>query len=141
MAMLLSLYTDALVRRYLGGMVEDDEAVRRAEARVGAPGSFAVLDRSTGARLGWVAVSDQGHDGVELSYEFVPEAWGHGFAAEAATAVLDWAFNTCALDSVLIVTQAANGPSRRLAAHLGATSVDEFEEYGTTQERYRIERR
>ncbi len=62
------------------------------------PGHFVVeLD---GAMIGTVTLDRRdaerpghlGPDGgeAELSYLFLPEAWGHGYAAEACSTALDW---------------------------------------------------
>jgi predicted RNA-binding Zn ribbon-like protein len=51
--------------------------------------------------------------------------WGKGYATEAATAVLDQAFTTMALDRVGCVTNAENVRSVRLADRLGMSVIAE----------------
>ena len=70
---------------------------------------------------------------VELGYMFVPTAWGHGYAAEACAAALDWFAGALPGEPVILTTQTANDRSMRLAAKLGFTEVDRFEEYGAEQ--------
>jgi RimJ/RimL family protein N-acetyltransferase len=136
--MFVALETDPRVRRYLGGARTTEAARRRTEARLLVADCFAVLDRATGERLGVVTISDRGYGGPELSYEFLPQSWGPGVGSEAVAAVTAWAFQTMEVSELLVVTQAANGPSRRLLRQLGAMHIDDFEEYGETQSRYRI---
>jgi RimJ/RimL family protein N-acetyltransferase len=84
------LWTDPQVRRYLGGPVTADEVARRQRGYVGAPGTFGVASRADGTVLGLVIMTpDSARDGqAEVSYLFLPEHWGHGYAREAVTAVL-----------------------------------------------------
>jgi RimJ/RimL family protein N-acetyltransferase len=71
--------------------------------------------------------------GAELGYMFLPEAWGCGYAAEACTAALDWFAGALPSEPVVLRTQTANDRSMRLAAKLGFTEVERFEEYGAEQ--------
>ena len=51
----------------------------------------------------------------------VPEAGDfEGYAAEAATASIDWAFDALGWSEVIHSIAPANTPSQRLAAHLGS---------------------
>jgi RimJ/RimL family protein N-acetyltransferase len=69
----------------------------------------------------------------ELGYMFLPEAWGFGSAAEACTVALDWFTGALPGEPVVLCTQTANDRSMRLAAKLGFTEVERFEEYGADQ--------
>lgn len=84
------LWTDPEVRRYLGGPVAADEVARREREYVGAPGTFGVVSRTDGTVLGLVTMTpDSARDGqAEVSYQFLPEHWGHGYAREAVIAVV-----------------------------------------------------
>jgi RimJ/RimL family protein N-acetyltransferase len=64
---------------------------------------------------------------------FLPEAWGCGYAAEACAAALDWFAGLLPEEPVVLCTQTGNGPSLRLAAKLGFTEVERFEEFDTEQ--------
>lgn len=105
------------------------------------PGLFAVdLD---GAMIGIVTLDRRdperpGHvrpeaEEAELGYTFLPEAWGRGYAAEACAAVLDWFADAFPGEPVVLCTQTANTRSMRLAAGLGFTEVERFEEFGAEQ--------
>lgn len=60
---------------------------------------------------------------VTVGWRFSPAVWGRGYAAEAATAVLDQAFTTMALDRVGCVTNAGNLRSVALAERLGMSFI------------------
>jgi RimJ/RimL family protein N-acetyltransferase len=62
-----------------------------------------------------------------------PEAWGCGYAAEACAAALDWFADVLPSEPVVLCTQTGNDRSMRLAAKLGFTEVERFEEYGAEQ--------
>ncbi len=70
---------------------------------------------------------------AELGYMFLPEAWGHGYAAEACAAALRWVADALPGEPVVLCTQAVNNRSVRLAVKLGFTEVERFEEYGAEQ--------
>jgi len=70
---------------------------------------------------------------AELGYMFLSEAWGCGYAAEACAAALDWFLDALPGEPVVLCTQTANHRSMRLAAKLGFTEVERFEEYGAEQ--------
>lgn len=57
----------------------------------------------------------------EVGWVFLPRAWGHGYATEAARAVLDYAFKTIGLDEVVALAAAANVRSQRVMQKLGMT--------------------
>lgn len=70
---------------------------------------------------------------MEISYTFLPHAWGHGFASEAVEAVVQWITTVVPGEPVVLCTQVANEPSLRLAKRLGFEEVSRFEEFGAEQ--------
>jgi len=88
------------------------------------------LGRREGGRPGHVR-PDAGE--VELSYLFLPDAWGRGYASEACSAALDWVTNSLPCEPVVLCTQTANNRSMRLASKLGFTEVERFIEFGAEQ--------
>jgi RimJ/RimL family protein N-acetyltransferase len=96
-----------------------------------------------GAMIGTVTLDrrDAEHPGhlrleareADLGYMFLPEAWGFGYAAEACAAALDWFAGALPAEPVVLCTQTANDRSMRLAAKLGFTEVERFEEYHAGQ--------
>ena len=95
-----------------------------------------------GAFVGWVGLGRRDPDrpgraeadgaDLELSYVTPVSAWGHGYATEAATAVLAWADEVLG-EPVVLCTQGANARSLALAERLGFTEVARFEEFGAEQ--------
>ncbi|MFD7491134.1 GNAT family N-acetyltransferase [Streptomyces sp. NPDC059832] len=70
---------------------------------------------------------------AELGYLLLPEAWGHGYAAEACVAALGWFADALPGEPVVLCTQTANDRSMRLAAQLGFTEVQRYEAWGAEQ--------
>jgi RimJ/RimL family protein N-acetyltransferase len=62
---------------------------------------------------------------VTVGWMLSPTIWGQGYATEAATAVLDQAFTTMALDRVGCVTNAENLRSVAVAERLGMSNISE----------------
>jgi ribosomal-protein-alanine N-acetyltransferase len=55
----------------------------------------------------------------ELAYRFLPEAWGRGFATEAAAACLDLALRQPSVQRVIAHIEPANFASKRIAKKIG----------------------
>ncbi|UNO43483.1 GNAT family N-acetyltransferase [Streptomyces sp. MST-110588] len=138
------LFTDPEVRRYLGGPVSAERIAVLEKAAVNHPGVFAAVRRSDGAALGAVTVQpDSRGDGrTEVSYQFLPEHWGHGYAREAVAAAVAWALEeiTTARPVVIAITQEANRRSCRLLESLGMEKADTFVEWDAQQVMYAIDR-
>jgi RimJ/RimL family protein N-acetyltransferase len=138
------LWTDPEVRRYLGGPVADAEVAARQRGCVGARGCFGVLSRSDRIVLGMVLVEPnaRGDSRTEVSYSFLPERWGHGYAREAVSATVTWAMaDTIATPAAVIaITQQANDPSRRLLESIGMVLISSFVEWGAPQLMYSVDR-
>ena len=141
-AAVIELFASPEVGTYIGGPRPRDELERAVpEVPRRRPGLFVVdLD---GAMIGTVTLDRRDTEQVghlrrdageaELGYLFLPEAWGHGYAAEACAAALDWFADALPGEPVALCTQTANDRSMRLAAKLGFTEVARFEEYDAEQ--------
>ncbi|MFI8520607.1 GNAT family N-acetyltransferase [Streptomyces sp. NPDC085481] len=130
------LWTDPEVRLHLGGPVTDSVVRIRQRRIVGAPGFHAVERAADGVVLGLVTVEREGRNGeTEVSYQFLPEHWGHGYAREAVAAAVDRALEDT--PSVVAVTQEANDRSRRLLDAVGLTHAESFVEWDANQVLYR----
>ena len=137
-AAFIELLASPEVGTYVGGSRPRDELERTVPEVPGRrPGSFVVdLD---GAMIGTITLDRAtGHvrpaaGEAELGYLFLPEAWGCGYAAEACAAALDWFAGALPGEPVVLCTQTANVRSMRLAAKLGFTEVERFEDYGAEQ--------
>ena len=138
----IELFASPEVGTYIGGPRQRAELERTVpEVPRRRPGLFVVdLD---GAMIGTVTIDRRdaerpGHvrpdaGEAELGYLFLPETWGLGYAAEACAAALDWFTGALPGEPVVLCTQTANDRSMRLAAKLGFTEVQRFEEFGAEQ--------
>ncbi|MEV5970993.1 GNAT family N-acetyltransferase [Streptomyces sp. NPDC051921] len=141
-AAFIELFASPEVGTYIGGAQPRDELERAMPEVPGRrPGVF-VIDLD-GSMIGMVTLERRdperpGHvrpnaDEAELGYLFLPKAWGHGYAAEACAAALDWFTATLPGEPVVLSTQTANTRAMHLAKKLGFTEVARFEEYGAEQ--------
>jgi RimJ/RimL family protein N-acetyltransferase len=141
-AAVIELFASTEVGIYLGGPRSRDDLERAVpEAPRRRPGLLVVdlegtmiglvtLDRRDAERPGHLR-PEAGE--AEIGYMFLPDAWGHGYAAEACAAVLDWFATVGPDEPVVLCTQTANHRSMRLAGELGFTEVERFEEFGAEQ--------
>ncbi|MDT0615914.1 GNAT family N-acetyltransferase [Streptomyces lancefieldiae] len=137
-AAVIELFASPEVGTYLGGPQSRAEVERAMPGAPGRrPGRFIVdLD---GAMIGQITLTKgtghlrQAAGKAELGYLFLPQAWGHGYAAEACTAALNWFAGVLPGEPVVLAAQTANTRSMRLAAKLGFIEVERFEAYGAEQ--------
>jgi RimJ/RimL family protein N-acetyltransferase len=66
---------------------------------------------------------------TEIGWRFAHDAWGHGYATEAARAVLAYAFESLGLDEVVSFTATTNLRSRRVMERIGMwrDPIDDFD--------------
>lgn len=133
------LFTDENVRKYLGGTITE-AAAREKLAKWLTDGEsiyFTVRLLADGSFVGIVDVSPH-HDreNKELSYQFLPQHWGMGLAAEVLENVLEYCRDELGIRKVVSETQTANVRSCRLLEKLGYTLVEQFERYGARQNLY-----
>lgn len=113
--------------RHIGGVQPRAVAWRGVMAMIGCWasqgfGMFSVLESQTGRWVGRVGPwSPQGWPGTEVGWTLVRDATGNGYAREAATASIDWAFDTLGWDEVIHTIAPENAPSIALARRLGST--------------------
>jgi RimJ/RimL family protein N-acetyltransferase len=67
----------------------------------------------------------QPFDEVELGWTLKAEAWGHGYATEAARACLEWGFGTLDTDYFTAMIHPGNTASARVAGRLGFAPLRE----------------
>ena len=94
-------------------------------------GTRLAVDRvSDGAFIGWCSLTRWNPDyrSASMGYCFDDAAWGHGYATEAARALLQWAFDTLEMNRVQAETDTRNAASARVLEKLG------FEREGTLRE-------
>ncbi|MET9675803.1 GNAT family N-acetyltransferase [Streptomyces sp. NPDC006482] len=133
------LWTDPDVRHHLGGPVIESVIRIRQRRIVGAPGFHAVIRAEDDVLLGLVSVEPGARRGeTEVSYQFLPEHWGRGYAREAVGAIVARVLE--GTPSVVAVTQEANDRSRRLLEAVGLEYAESFVEWDARQVLYRLRR-
>ena len=84
-------------------------------------GMFSVIEKSTGRFVGQAGPwQPDGWPGTEVGYALHPEGRGKGYAVEACTAAIDWAFEALGWEEVIQSIAPANTPSQKVAERLGA---------------------
>ncbi|KRC49203.1 hypothetical protein ASE16_10520 [Leifsonia sp. Root227] len=126
------LYSRWEVQRYIGRepkvMTDPAQAVALIERLRGhehpVHGYWVVVERETGAQVGTVLLKaipasvGVERDDTEIGWHFHPDAWGHGYATEAAAIVLRHALDS-GIDEVVAVTAPDNVASQGVCLRLG----------------------
>jgi len=126
------------VTEHVGGPANErevDAAIARIHACVEALGFcyWAVERRADGAFLGYcgLRVSDDPGaptDGaIEIGWRLREDAWGQGYALEAARASLDWGFANLDADRIVAITNVGNLSCLKLMARLGMQRREELD--------------
>ena len=126
------------VMRWLGGLLDDDgmAATRaRVEGCAAANGfCFWVVERKAdGEILGFCGLKRADAPGssvtgaMEAGWRLREDAWGQGYAKEAAVATLDAAFAKVGADEVVALTVAGNASSWGLMRRLGMRRREELD--------------
>ncbi|MFI5362576.1 MAG: GNAT family N-acetyltransferase [Elusimicrobiota bacterium] len=104
-------------------------------------GVYAVSDAASGDAIGRAGLRWRKVDGAwetDLGYSFLPSAWGKGYSTEIGAALLEAAFATLGLESVIAFTMTTNAASRRVMEKLGFRREKEFAFAGEPHVLYRI---
>jgi RimJ/RimL family protein N-acetyltransferase len=101
-------------------------------------GYWVVVPRDTGRPVGTILLKSIPASGptqpfepsgdTEIGWHFHPDTWGHGYATEAASAVLEHAVSA-GLSRVVAVTHAENFPSQRVCERIGMRHVGRTDRY------------
>jgi RimJ/RimL family protein N-acetyltransferase len=123
-----ALAADINVMRFLGGKTMDRvEAWRHMAFMVGhwtlrGYGYFALEEKESGQFIGRAGFTNPaGWPGFELGWTIAPSHQRRGFAFEAATRLLRFAFEDLDKSHVISLIHRDNNPSRRVAEKLGET--------------------
>lgn len=97
-------------------------------------GLWAVEDAGAGRFLGFTGLSRPSFEApftpaVEVGWRLARDAWGRGYATEAAQAALAFGFDTVGLEEIVSFTVPANERSRGVMERLGMTHdpADDFD--------------
>ncbi len=122
-----AVYSDADAMRWVGngqplGRTQCEEwvAVTQRNYATRGYGMFALVERATGQVIGFCGlVHPDGQALCEIKYALRREAWGQGYASEAATALLAYGATAFRLDKVIATTAPDNKASHRVLMKAG----------------------
>lgn len=126
-----AMNADPEVRQYLGPLLTPDEAAAsiryfQESLHRNGFGFWAVEVRGTGKFIGFTGLDevDEGmpFTGIEAGWRLARTDWGHGYASEAASAVLRYGFGELGLAEILAVTTATNTRSQAVMRRIGMTT-------------------
>lgn len=144
---LTNILSDPEVMKYSIRGVCDEAATRRfidwclecyASHRIG---PWALVEKASGKLIGFCGVSPEEVNGVEeigLGYRLAKQYWNKGFASEAVQAVLNDALSQKQLSSVVVIIEAENVASLKVAAKAGFYTFDTLEFHGRSVRLYRL---
>ena len=121
-----ALWTDAHVRRFLfdGRTLSPEDTRTRVEASLAnfeqhGYGIWLAFARDGGGLVGFAGLLRAEQAPPNLIYGIAPDFWGHGYATEAARAVLDYALTSLGLTKVAADVDEPNAASVRVLEKLG----------------------
>jgi [ribosomal protein S5]-alanine N-acetyltransferase len=132
---IIELFTNAEVRKYLGGAMSEEQARIAVQITGELWGHFAIMKRIGDRVIGSLSFTHD-HGPWEISYELFSEYWGYGFGTEAIKLALLWFFKNTEEKEVSAVTQIANLRSCRALEKAGAQVVESFQYKGFAVNRY-----
>ena len=150
--------TDEEVMRFVGGVKSKPLAWRAIATICGSWvlrgfGMFSVLEKESGSWIGYSGPwMPEGWPGTEVGWIYTRAAWGKGYATEAATAAIDWAFDELGWSEVIHCINPENVKSSAVARRLGSkrlrseklpAPLDEIANdiYGQTRDEWRARAR
>lgn len=112
--------------RFIGGPMERAAAWRGMASMAGSWAikgfaMFSLIEKETGLWVGRIGPwQPEGWPGTEVGWGLHGRAHGKGYGVEAATAAIDWAFDTLGWTEVIHCIDPDNTPSQRLAERVGS---------------------
>ncbi|GGY10956.1 GNAT family N-acetyltransferase [Streptomyces hiroshimensis] len=134
-----AMNADPEVRRYFPEVLtreQSEASITRFQADLDRRGWgwWAVEVVATGEFIGFAGLDPVDEDmpftGVEAGWRLARPAWGHGYATEAALAVVEFGFGELGLSEILAVTTATNVRSQAVMRRIGMTydPADDFDD-------------
>lgn len=120
------LRADEEASRHIGGLMTRAAAWRRFLEMPGAWAvqgfaMFSVVEKASGKWIGNIGPwQPDGWPGTEIGWALHRDAWGKGYALEAAAAAIDWAFANLGWIEVIHSIDLDNVASQKLAQRLGS---------------------
>jgi RimJ/RimL family protein N-acetyltransferase len=125
------MHGDAEAMRHLGGALPRSVAWRVLAQVVGmwsllGFGQFSVIEKASGRWIGRVGPwRPEGWPAAEIGWMLHPDAWGRGYATEAASVCMDYAIGVLGWDRVTHMIHPYNMASQAVAQRLGSAFVEE----------------
>jgi RimJ/RimL family protein N-acetyltransferase len=134
-AAMASMHADPAVMEYLGEPMSADEsdaliALVDASIERDGYGLWAVEPIGGDVAVGWCGLNRPSfRDDVELAWRLARDAWGHGYATDAARVAIGVAFGPLGLDEVVAFTTVDNLRSQAVMERLGMSCdpADDFD--------------
>jgi RimJ/RimL family protein N-acetyltransferase len=120
------MMADPNAARFIGGTQPKTVAWRIVMQVAGAwhltgVSMFSVIEKQRGVWVGRVGPwQPLGWPGTEVGWALHPDAWGKGYALEAAIATMDYAFETLGWTEIVHCINPENTASQNVASRLGA---------------------
>lgn len=127
------LQDDAVMYAYEGAFSDEEAQAwldrQLANYRTCGFGLWAVVLKETGRMIGQCGLTMQAYNNgqvLEIGYHLQKAYWHHGYAAEAAIACRDYAFEQLGVGEVYCIIRDTNMPSQNVARRCGMTCIDRF---------------
>jgi RimJ/RimL family protein N-acetyltransferase len=125
-----AMTADPEVMRFMGGPVGEDDTWRQIALFTGhwelRGHGFWVVERE-GTMIGRVGLwRPHGWPGLEVGWLLAREAWGHGYATEAARASVEHAWRSYDVERLISLIAPENHASARVAQRLGMETAGDW---------------
>jgi RimJ/RimL family protein N-acetyltransferase len=131
-----AINADPEVMTYFPGVQSEEDTlafIGRMQAQYGAKGFcyFAVERLDNGAFIGFTGLAVPGFAAdfmpcIDIGWRLARKEWGQGFATEAATCCLDFAFEHLGINEVYAMAPAVNTRSEQVMKNIGMDKVKDF---------------
>jgi len=133
----IAMGKDPEVMRYFPSLLSEEQTLQMIDRiqtgfSKNGYGLYAVEEKSSGTFIGFTGFSIPRFESfftpcVEIGWRYQKEAWGKGYATEAAKACLQYGFETLGFTEVVSFTSVLNTPSEQVMQRAGMTKKAEFD--------------
>lgn len=138
--LVLKLLQNEDVRKFLGGVPSTDYIKKSFKKMIESQNEFYFVVCNNDDKIGVISI-DKYHDGInyEISYQFLPEYWGNGFAFASILLVFEYIKIHTPINVIYAETQDKNLRSKSLLKKLGMVEIEKIERYNEQQVIYIFE--